>query len=101
MRWTSIALGAMSLGILDAVVSSSAAASNVGGVLSGAGKAVEWFISPTVPAFGASSAAKTKATTGAATAPAPVQLAGADAGAATSAPALWYSGPSSIPGEAV
>lgn len=51
MKWGSILLGALGLAVLDAVVSSSSGASNVGGFVAGLGTAVNWFISPTVPAF--------------------------------------------------
>jgi hypothetical protein len=47
----SILLGAVALAVLDGVVSRPAATKNVGGFIAGAGKAVNWFLSPTVPAF--------------------------------------------------
>jgi len=49
--WAAVAAGAIGLAVLDGVVSRQQAASNVGGWIAGAGKAVEWFLSPAVPAF--------------------------------------------------
>ncbi len=49
--WTDILIGAIGLALLDAVVSSTSASSNVGGFLGGLGNAVQWFISPAIPAF--------------------------------------------------
>lgn len=53
-RIGNILLGALGLALLQGLVSGSGA-SNVGSVLSGAGKAVSWFVDPSVPAFSASS----------------------------------------------
>lgn len=49
--WAAIAAGAIGLAVLDGVVSRSGAVSNVGGWIAGTGKAVQWFLSPAVPAF--------------------------------------------------
>lgn len=54
-----IVLGAISLAVLDGIVSRKSAASNVGGFLAGAGTAVNWFLSPQVPAFKTSTATTT------------------------------------------
>lgn len=51
-----IILGALSLAILEGVLSRSAATARVGGFFASAGKAVEWFLSPAVPAFKSASA---------------------------------------------
>lgn len=51
MRWGNLILGALGLALLQGVVSNRGAASNVGGFIAGAGKAVAWFVDPTVPAF--------------------------------------------------
>lgn len=60
--WASIAAGAIGLAVLDAVVSRQKAAQNVGGLLEGAGRAVEWFLSPAVPAFRTSSSPSSSST---------------------------------------
>jgi hypothetical protein len=53
--WTDILIGAVGLAVLDAVLSSTSGASNVGGFLAGLGNAVNRFVSPAVPAFTVSS----------------------------------------------
>ena len=64
MKWTSIVLGALSLAVLDGVVSRQQASSNVSGFLGSIGTMVEKFLSPQVPAFSASTTgSKTTATT--------------------------------------
>lgn len=55
--WAAIAAGAVGLAVLDGIVSRPTSAGNVGGVLSGAGRAVRWFLSPAVPAFSTSTPA--------------------------------------------
>ncbi len=55
MRWGAIIAGALGLAVLEAVVSRTSAASNVGGLLGGVGTIVRGFISPQVPAFNTSS----------------------------------------------
>lgn len=60
--WAAIAAGAVGLAVLDGIVSSKAAASNVGGILAGTGRAVQWFLSPAVPAFKTGSSSTTAAT---------------------------------------
>lgn len=50
-----ILLGFIGLALLEGIVSRKGAAARVGGYLEGAGKAVEWFLSPTVPAFASAS----------------------------------------------
>lgn len=77
--WAAIAAGAVGLAVLDGVVSRPGAADNVGGWLAGAGKAVNWFLSPAVPAF---STASTSATTTAVEA----SLQGSAGGTATTPP---------------
>jgi hypothetical protein len=54
--WAAIAAGAIGLAVLDGVVSRAGAADNLGGWIGGAGKAVQWFLSPAVPAFNVTSA---------------------------------------------
>jgi hypothetical protein len=54
-----VVLGAISLAVLDGIVSRKQAASNVGGFIADAGNAVNWFLSPTVPAFKTSTATTT------------------------------------------
>jgi hypothetical protein len=49
--WGTIIAGAIGLAVLDAIVSTSSGASNVGGFLAGLGSAVQKIISPQVPAF--------------------------------------------------
>ena len=49
--WGSIVLGAMGLAVLEAIVSSKQATSNVGGFIGGLGALVQRFIDPTVPFF--------------------------------------------------
>ncbi len=63
MRWTSIALGAMALAVLDAVLSHAGAASNVGGWLSSAGNLVNRFLDPAVPFFSTTSTSSSVAPT--------------------------------------
>ena len=74
--WAAVAAGAIGLAVLDGVVSRSAAANNVGGWLAGAGKAVEWFLSPAVPAFSSSSTTASTTATTASTPTAQVAVAG-------------------------
>jgi hypothetical protein len=62
MRWGNIILGALGLALLQGVVSTGGAASNVGGFIASAGKAVAWFVDPTVPAFANTSTPKTSST---------------------------------------
>jgi len=50
MRWGNILLGALGLALLQGLVSGPGA-NNVGGFIASAGKAVAWFVDPTVPAF--------------------------------------------------
>jgi hypothetical protein len=59
--WGSLLIGAMGLAVLDAVVSHTQSAENVGGFLAGLGNAVNRFVSPAIPAF--STAVKTTANT--------------------------------------
>jgi hypothetical protein len=59
MRWGNLILGALGLALLQGIVSSGGAASNVGGFVAGAGKAVAWFVDPTVPAFSTTSTPST------------------------------------------
>ena len=56
-----VILGAVALAVLEGVLSRSSATSRVGGFVAGFGKAVQWFVSPAVPAFG-SAAATTSST---------------------------------------
>jgi len=49
--WAAIAAGAIGLAVLDGVLSRAGGTSNLGGWVAGAGKAVNWFLSPAVPAF--------------------------------------------------
>lgn len=51
MRWGNIILGALALALLEGIVTSRSSTANVGGFLASSGKAVAWFIDPTVPAF--------------------------------------------------
>lgn len=60
MSWGKVAVWAAALAVLEAVVSSKAGSSNVGGWLSGAGSAVNRFLDPKIPMFSTSSSAKTK-----------------------------------------
>lgn len=83
--WAAIAAGAVGLAVLDGMVSRSSATSNVGGWIAGAGKAVDWFLSPAVPAFSTSSS--TAATATAAETAAEGSGSSAAAGAATTPPA--------------
>lgn len=76
--WGTILAGAIALAVLDAVVSTSKGASNVGGFLAGAGGFVQKLISPQVPAF-----ATTGATSSATTAPATTSFASAVTGTPT------------------
>jgi hypothetical protein len=46
-----ILLGALALAIAEGILSRSAATARVGGAVASIGKAVEWFVSPAVPAF--------------------------------------------------
>lgn len=64
--WAMVAAGAIGLAVLDGVVSRGGAADNVGGWLEGAGKAVDWFLSPAVPAFATTTAPTSGTGTGAA-----------------------------------
>lgn len=66
MRWGNIILGALGLALLQGVVSG-AGAKNLGGFLAGAGKAVEWFVDPTVPAFSNTSTPSTSSQSAVAT----------------------------------
>jgi hypothetical protein len=51
-----VLLGAVALALAQGILSKGAATARVGGLIASAGKAVEWFVSPAVPAFkGASS----------------------------------------------
>jgi hypothetical protein len=91
MNLGSILTGAAALALLDAVLSSKGA-SNAGGALLDAGNAVEWFLSPEVPAFstsGSSSASTTAATT--TTTPATTTAAVTQPTTTTTVPALQYS----------
>lgn len=56
-----ILVGAVGLAVLDAVISRPKAVSNVGGVLANAGKAVNWFLSPAIPAFNATTVSAAQA----------------------------------------
>ena len=49
-RWGNIILGVLGLAVLQGVLSGGSA-SNVGGFIVSAGKAVSWFVDPSVPAF--------------------------------------------------
>lgn len=61
--WAGVAAGAIGLAVLDGVLSRSQATSNIGGWIAGAGKAVEWFLSPAVPAFSTTSTPASSPTT--------------------------------------
>jgi hypothetical protein len=50
MRWGNILIGGLGLALLQGLVSGQGA-QNVGGFVAGAGRAVAWFVDPTVPAF--------------------------------------------------
>jgi hypothetical protein len=56
-----VLLGAVALAIAEGILSRSSATARVGGFVAGIGKAVEWFVSPAVPAF-SSAAASTSST---------------------------------------
>lgn len=62
MRWGNILLGALGLALLQGLVSGPGA-NNVGGFIAGAGKAVAWFVDPTVPAFKSSPSFSTGSST--------------------------------------
>lgn len=51
MRWSTILLSMAALAVFEGIVSRTAAAGRVGGVLAQAGNAVHWFVSPAVPFF--------------------------------------------------
>ncbi len=74
MRWSSVILGAMSLAVLEAVVSTKGGAERAGGVFAMVGGFVRDFVSPAVPALPTStkkSKAKAKATGATSPIPAP------------------------------
>lgn len=66
--WIGIALGFAGLALLEGIVSSKRASSNVGGLLAKAGDAVRWFTSPAVPFFAQSSSTQSATTSTTATA---------------------------------
>jgi hypothetical protein len=66
--WSAVAAGAIGLAVLDGVLQPQASA-NVGGWVAGAGKAIQWFLSPAVPAF---STTTTPASTTASSSAAPI-----------------------------
>lgn len=63
--WIGIVLGFAGLALVEGIVSSKRASSNVGGFLSKAGDAVRWFTSPAVPFFSTGSSAKQSSQTSA------------------------------------
>lgn len=81
-----VILGALALALFQGIISRQTATSRVGGVIAGAGKAVEWFVSPAVPAF--SSAASSTSSTALA-----VETAAGGSGASTAPPAMPASTP--------
>jgi hypothetical protein len=68
--WRGIISGALALALLDALVQTTGAASRVSGWLSGTGKVVNDFLSPTVPTFAASTTSATAETQALTTVPA-------------------------------
>lgn len=78
-------MGALGLAVLDGIVSRQAAANNVGGLIAGAGKAVDWFLSPAIPAFKTTT---TSSTTSSTAAPATATLEVATTPASSTPPAL-------------
>ena len=70
MRWSSVILGAMSLAVLEAVVSTKGGAERAGGVFAMVGGFVRDFVSPAVPAL-PTSTKKSKAKATGATSPIP------------------------------
>lgn len=89
--WGNILLGALGLAVLDGVLSSEQATSNVGGFVADAGKAVDWVVSPSVPAFGAATTAKGSGPSLA------VYQQSAPPSSSSSAPALSPSGTATFP----
>lgn len=65
--WGGILLGALGLALLDGVVSRSTAVNNVGGAVAKIGTALDWFLSPEVPAFKTTAKGSTTATASSAT----------------------------------
>lgn len=51
MHWTSVAVGAMALALLDAVLAHQGAAGRLGSGMAHFGAAVQRFLSPAIPAF--------------------------------------------------
>jgi len=101
MRWGAIALGAAGLAVLEAVISSAKATSNVGGAVVGFSTLVEKFLSPKVPAFGSktSTTADVQFQQASSTTPPAAGSIGAapnQPGAAASPYALYPGAPSSV-----
>jgi hypothetical protein len=92
-----VILGAVALAILQGVLSKSAATARVGGVIASAGKAVEWFVSPAVPAF--KGAASTTSSTALAVEAAASGATPSTAAPSTSVPPTPATSPFSFPGE--
>lgn len=89
MRWRGIVAGVFGLAVLQLLVSQPRASGAVGGVLAGAGNAIEWFLAPK-PAFAlkaSTTAAHTTAATSSSSAMTASQLAALPP----------YTGPASVP----
>jgi hypothetical protein len=86
--WGSLVVGVVGLAVLEGVVSRTQAASNVSGVLAGAGSAIKRFIDPTVPLF---SNSPTKTATTASTTTAATSTAGTATTASTASPSSGIS----------
>jgi hypothetical protein len=90
--WSWILTGALGLALLDGVVSVGGGAERVGGFMAGAGKAVDWFVSPAVPAFSGSGSQNSGASLAEDIVQAPATTSGSPS-SATTGTAATFAGP--------